>query len=377
MTLRFRRSVKVLPGVRLNFSSRGISTTIGPRGASLNFSSAGTHLNLGSTRTRLSSARRQSGLAPALVSPGFSPMPTPPETDPALPGEIRSADNDEITSVGLRGFRELLCEAHRERTQLRSELPTIQEQAKSALGKAQRWQNGFLLKHLLRKKYAEVLANNQEAQQELRELQKQVEQCRLSLEIEMDQGIETSYGAMVEAFRQLAACDRCWDTTSAVDIDRVRERSSAGTAITRSPVELACRGVDLIQSSRSVLHIPNANGGDLYIYPGMLLVFKGQEDFALIKLTGVRLEYSPVRFQERDLVPADSSVIGETWHKVNKDGSPDRRFANNFRIPVVQYGSLSFLSAAGLREEYMFSNAGKAARFREAFAKHQATLPVD
>lgn len=37
MGLRFRRSVKILPGVRLNFSKSGVSTSIGGKGATLNF----------------------------------------------------------------------------------------------------------------------------------------------------------------------------------------------------------------------------------------------------------------------------------------------------------------------------------------------------
>jgi len=36
MAIRFRKSIKLLPGVRINLSKTGISTSIGPRGASLN-----------------------------------------------------------------------------------------------------------------------------------------------------------------------------------------------------------------------------------------------------------------------------------------------------------------------------------------------------
>jgi hypothetical protein len=66
MGLRFRRSVKIMPGVRLNFSARGMSTTIGPRGASINVGSRGTFMNLGlpgtglSYRSRLTSGDRDS-----------------------------------------------------------------------------------------------------------------------------------------------------------------------------------------------------------------------------------------------------------------------------------------------------------------------------
>ena len=58
MGLRFRRSFKVAPGVRLNLSGRGASLTLGPRGASLNFGSRGTFLNTGIPGTGLYSRTR-------------------------------------------------------------------------------------------------------------------------------------------------------------------------------------------------------------------------------------------------------------------------------------------------------------------------------
>lgn len=64
MALRFRRSVKLAPGLRLNFSGSGMSLTAGPRGASVNFGSRGTFLNSGIPGTGLYS-RSRLGAAPA------------------------------------------------------------------------------------------------------------------------------------------------------------------------------------------------------------------------------------------------------------------------------------------------------------------------
>lgn len=47
MGIRFRKSVKLMPGVRINFSKSGMSTTIGPRGASVNIGSKGVYANAG------------------------------------------------------------------------------------------------------------------------------------------------------------------------------------------------------------------------------------------------------------------------------------------------------------------------------------------
>lgn len=58
MALRFRRSIKLAPGLRLNLSGSGTSLTIGPRGASLNFGSRGAFLNTGISGTGLYSRSR-------------------------------------------------------------------------------------------------------------------------------------------------------------------------------------------------------------------------------------------------------------------------------------------------------------------------------
>jgi hypothetical protein len=54
MSFRFRRSVSILPGIRLNFGKRGISTSIGVRGAHVTFGPTGTRTTVGLPGTGLS-----------------------------------------------------------------------------------------------------------------------------------------------------------------------------------------------------------------------------------------------------------------------------------------------------------------------------------
>lgn len=61
MSLRFRRSIKLAPGIRWNFSGSGSSWTIGPRGASIGIGKRGMHLNSGIPGTGLYSRSRLTG----------------------------------------------------------------------------------------------------------------------------------------------------------------------------------------------------------------------------------------------------------------------------------------------------------------------------
>jgi hypothetical protein len=70
MRFGFRKSIKILPGVRVNVGSSGVSTTIGGRGASVNIGRRGTYLNAGVPGTGLSTRARMGGGSGSLGSSG-------------------------------------------------------------------------------------------------------------------------------------------------------------------------------------------------------------------------------------------------------------------------------------------------------------------
>lgn len=84
MALRFRKRVRILPGVTLNISGSGVSTTLGPRGASVNIGKRGTYLNTGFPGTGISARQRldppvnppapRLQVAPPTVAPGRRPV---------------------------------------------------------------------------------------------------------------------------------------------------------------------------------------------------------------------------------------------------------------------------------------------------------------
>jgi hypothetical protein len=82
MTLRFRRRVKLLPGIHVNISRSGISTSIGVRGASLTLGKRGTYMNTGLPGTGISWRSRVGDRVPvsAEVSPSSQSMQGNPKT---------------------------------------------------------------------------------------------------------------------------------------------------------------------------------------------------------------------------------------------------------------------------------------------------------
>jgi hypothetical protein len=94
MGFRFHRSIKLLPGVRLNFGKRGISASIGVRGAHVTYGPSGTRTSIGLPGTGLSYTHLEKShhgrSLPTAVTATTVPTGGTPPTDPtASPGSAR------------------------------------------------------------------------------------------------------------------------------------------------------------------------------------------------------------------------------------------------------------------------------------------------
>jgi hypothetical protein len=94
MGIRFRRSMKLAPGVRLNFSGGGASLTVGPRGASVNFGSRGAFLNTGIPGTGLYSRSRLGTAAPP---------PSRPDDKVIVKSLVNVGDDGTVTFLDAKG----------------------------------------------------------------------------------------------------------------------------------------------------------------------------------------------------------------------------------------------------------------------------------
>jgi uncharacterized protein DUF4236 len=373
MGLRFSRRVTLFPGVRLNFSRSGVSASIGPRGASVTIGPHGSAVNLGIPGTGLS-FRQQLGPIPSSPRPEHA-LPesavAPPPASLATP--IESAPVAEVTSDGLQGLKDLILKVRAEREQLRRAIAQAQydlTELERRLRRAKHWLWGLFIRRQIPQREAAVGAKSAT----VKELQERLEGSYIETEFALDDATRTAFEKLTDAFVIVMGCERIWDVTTTEMTDRYRTRSAASTTIDRRPVQFSIIEQDeILETSAKILRLQNANGADLNVYPGFLLMHRGP-NLALVDLRDITLEFAPSRFIETERVPSDSSVVDQVWFKSNKDGSRDQRFAGNYQIPVAQYVKLHLASPSGLREEYMFSSVDKSRRFVECFSEYQAAL---
>jgi hypothetical protein len=365
MKLNFRRRQKLFPGVYLNFSSKGVSTTIGVKGISVNHGKEGTYLNTSIpgtgiySRSKLSDNNNNSTTEKNQIKSSFTEEPFyffPKK----LEGEIKSNDANSVTSEGLAEMKETLLAAYQEKLDIQKEIPKVEEEIKKAA--TNKLLSQIFIIGFFTSKFKDL---HSEKINYLKDLKQQLIECKVNIDINIDNNIKEKYEAIKLAFNNLSKSAKIWDKTSAVKNNE--SRSAASNSISRKLTELSNKKIEFINADFDALYFKNQNGSDIFIYPAFAVLFDNKKNFGLVDLSDLQVSFKLTKFLEEESVPNDSKIIGESWAKINKDGTPDKRFKGNYQIPIVEYGEIEFKSNSGIYEVFMFSNPSFANDFVDKY----------
>lgn len=91
----------------------------------------------------------------------------------------------------------------------------------------------------------------------------------------------------------------------------------------------------------------------IFLPDGIVLYSYG--DMKSIRYDEMYILNQEITFVEGDEPAGDAGQVSETWQYVNRDGSPDRRFYSNRKLPVMKYGKLCFLPNEGEYIGFVYS----------------------
>jgi hypothetical protein len=185
------------------------------------------------------------------------------------------------------------------------------------------------------------------------------------------------YEALTKAFDNLAASSMKWhvDAGGAVrDLHTWKRNAGASTIIDKRPTEF---GYALPRVLKTNITPPFMKVGKetLYWLPDVVLVVESGKVGA-VAYDMLEISWQDSRFIEEGAVPQDALVVGQTWKHPNKNGGPDRRFANNFQLPICLYESILLRSRNGLNELLQVSSRGGAEHLSAAARRLVTTIGV-
>ena len=149
------------------------------------------------------------------------------------------------------------------------------------------------------------------------------------------------YEKIVSAINHLVKCNKIWGLVDSEYLSDPHQRKiNAGTGYIVNRVN-AVVGTDELPWVRTNITPPviSTCGRRLYFMPDGIIVYDSK-GVAYVEYQDVMVSSSTTSFVENN-PPQDAKIIYYTWQYANKDGGPDRRFANNKEIPVCSYGELT------------------------------------
>lgn len=176
--------------------------------------------------------------------------------------------------------------------------------------------------------------------------------------VDLEYVIDTDQEELVEqrmrTMLRLLECNKLWRITQSKKVIDRKYTGGADTTINR----VACIGSKKPPYPfRSNVPVASFRSGreTLVFLPDKLFLIQKNKIGAL-NYSDISTSAHTTRFLESGPIPKDAEIVGRTWQYVNKSGGPDKRFKNNRQIPICLYGELELTSSTGLNTIIMFSN---------------------
>jgi len=405
MALSYRKRVTIAPGVRLNISRKGVSSTIGVRGASINMGQNGTYINTGIPGTGFYSRKKIGGSRYA--------VPNKPNTTDSgcsviavlflvfalligagiyffLEEDLHIVGVLLLVIVGISLIITLVskrsnspsAKAKKAEESFQASITLARDAMKEATDPIKKdiLQNFISCMELtqkadeteaiiesLRKKIGNKEKHKLKGQleQQMNKLSQLTEEF-FKVQLDIDKGLsekeKEAYRNLCERFEELLLSEKKWVITSS---RKNRElKSSASTVINRIETSFEVGVFNFIKTEFDIPIFKGDGSKIYYIYPKFILIVFSTTNFEVVPIENVEIKFSRTRFIESGTAPADSKILEHTFMYVNKDGGRDMRYSYNPLLPVLEYAEIEIIP---INISFQISNAVSTECFVDAF----------
>lgn len=186
---------------------------------------------------------------------------------------------------------------------------------------------------------------------------------RSTIEYEFDDTERQKWETLSSAWKAVAASKSLQEITLTAKSKNTRETAGIESAYDTVKMTAGGRLPSYLKTNIKPV-VFTMKDRQFAIMPDRLLVFV-KNKLGALEYDEVKFDITAVGFLETGPVPKDAEVVKQVWAYANNDGSPDRRYSNNKQYPVMKYGNIVITSKSGLDIRFMCSNETAADRLNE------------
>ena len=174
---------------------------------------------------------------------------------------------------------------------------------------------------------------------------------KIAIDYDMTEDAKKELDASNDFLAGIMESDQVWLVRS---VEELPETSEADMKISQRISMKFSKDNDEIETNAETFTLSN-DQTKLIFLPDALFIKEGSKMSAL-SFNDMEISLHKLTFLEEDRPPADATLLGKTYEHTNKDGSPDKRFKENRELNIVEYGVLSLYKEPGLNSFIIFSD---------------------
>lgn len=183
----------------------------------------------------------------------------------------------------------------------------------------------------------------------------------VTLDYNFDDYRMDNYNKLLLGLKSLESNHRIWEIKSSESTTDWKNNAGATTLLQIVKLSFVSHGLKYLKTNLIIktLNIRNIK----FIFLPDSIILARDNVIKSLSYKSLKLTSEDVLYAETDEVPKDTMISHYTWRFPNKDGSPDRRYNNNYKIPNCEYSKIKIDNNKGLNINIMCSSRSKSRDF--------------
>ncbi|NLY44738.1 MAG: DUF4236 domain-containing protein [Tissierella sp.] len=186
---------------------------------------------------------------------------------------------------------------------------------------------------------------------------------KISIDYELDEYSLDRHNRTMSAWKILNNSSSLWQVLQSGDVMNRKIHAGASSLVNRKDFKIIDKVPFYLKTDVKIMLI-TLNKESLIFLPDKVLIIKGGK-IGAISYKDINFDIGSTQFIESSKVPKDALIIDYTWAKVNKNGTPDKRFKDNRQLPICKYGEINIFSNSGLNIVLQCSNLQNTSKFED------------
>ena len=191
---------------------------------------------------------------------------------------------------------------------------------------------------------------------------------KIDLIYEFDDYSLKKYECLKNAMSTLSTSKKIWQVKTSTKVYNTKYNAGANNNITRYNISLSKQLPFYIKHNIDIYSL-KLKGEQMLFTPDRILYLKGLTGAYGRNFRDMFIGIYDTRFVENEIVSKDAEIVDYTWQYVNKSGERDKRFNNNKKLPICKYGQIVFKTEDGINIRIEFSNVKLKSAIQDSFVE--------